>query len=212
MARSQRIVWDFGLYHVTSRGNNKKQTFHERRDFSKCLKFIEECKNKFKFLLYAFVLMPNHIHLLMETTLYGGISDIMKLLNHRYAFWFNRKYEKTGHLWERRFHSRIVDKESYLLGCIRYIELNPVRSKLVTDPKDYHWSSYLFNAYGVTSPILDYHPLFNELGKNPEEIRQNYRNLVQEGLKEIFHPAQTGDTQRNIKKCLTPKLVSNLES
>jgi putative transposase len=182
MARMPRIIWEFGLYHVTVRGNNKQQVFHAPKDFIKYTHFLSCYKEKFKFKLYAFVLMLNHLHLLIETTKYGSISAIMQPLNQRYAFWHNRKYEKNGHLWESRFYSNIIEKDSYLLECIRYIELNPVRSKIVSDPKSYKWSSYQSHAYNQACPILDLHPIFKEIGKTSVEIKENYKKFVKEGL------------------------------
>ncbi|MCM8782292.1 MAG: transposase [Candidatus Omnitrophica bacterium] len=182
MARKPRIVFDFGLYHITVRGNNKQQVFYDTKDFDKYLKLITHYKDKFKFKLYAYVLMLNHLHLLVETSEVANISEIMKPLNHRYALWHNMKYNKKGHLWEERFHSMIIEKESYLLECIRYIELNPVRSHFVTHLKNYKWSSYAYHAYNHPCPILDTHPIFNEFGKNPIEIKKNYRKFMEEGV------------------------------
>lgn len=178
MPRMARIAWEGGLYHITSRGNNKQQVFCNVKEFDKYLSLIEHYKEKFKFKLYAFVLMINHIHLLLETTQYGCISKIMKPLNQRYAFWHNKTHEKCGHLWEDRFYSRIIDKDSYLLECISYIELNPVRAGLVANPRDYKWSSYLAHAFGHKSLILDTHPIFSELGKTNLEIQKNYQKFV----------------------------------
>lgn len=184
MARMPRIVWELGLYHVTVRGNAGQQVFYESRDFNKYLGFLKEYKDKFRFYLYAYGLMLTHPHLLIETSKHGSISKIMKSLNQRYAYWHNKKYGKRGHLWENRFYSCIVDKDSYLMECIRYIELNPVRSKLVTDPADYKWTSYRFHAFGKPSPLLDRHPVFDELGKTEMSIREKYREFVKEGLAE----------------------------
>lgn len=182
MPRAQRIAWELGLYHITVRGNDKQQVFHHARDFNKYLELLEYYKGKFKFKLYAFTLMLNHLHLLIETTEFGNISNIMKPLNQRYSFWHNVKYKKTGHLWENRFYSSIIEKDSYFLECIRYIELNPVRSKLVTDPKHYKWSSYNVHAHSQSCSILDSHPIFSVLGKTSVEIQQEYRKFVSEGI------------------------------
>jgi len=190
MARKTRIVWELGLYHVTTRGNNKKQVFIEEADFRKYLAMLKDCKDRFKFLLYAYTLMPNHPHPIIETTKYGSISKIMKYLNHRYAVWHNAKYGQSGHLWQGRFHSNIIDKDSYLLKVIRYIELNPVRGKLVTNPKDYKWSSYRFHALNEESLILDKHPIFETLGNSPEEIGNNYTEFVMDELVGTDYPIE----------------------
>lgn len=190
MPRMARIVWENGLYHITSRGNNRQQAFRRVKDFEKYLELIRHYKEKFKFKLYAYALMINHVHLLLETSCLGSISQIMKPLSQRYAFWHNRRYEKCGHLWDGRFHSDIVDTDSYLLECTRYIELNPVRSKLVTDPKDYKWTSYAAHAFGHDCPILDTHPIFKEFGRTDCQIRKNYIKFVRDGL---------GDRQSNWK-------------
>lgn len=196
MARMPRIVWDFGLYHITTRGNNQQQVFHEERDFNKYLHFLQYYKEKFKFKLYAFVLMLNHPHLLVETTKSGSISAIMKLLSQRYSVFYNKKYKRIGHLWESRFHSNIVEKESYLLECMRYIELNPIRSNLVADLKNYKWSSYLAHIGDTPCTFLDTHPIFSELGKTLKEAQTNYKKFVHEGM----------GTDTSIQKVSVPNL------
>ncbi len=192
MARMPRIICELGLYHITVRGNGQQQIFWMKKDFDKYLEFLKHYKEKFRFKLYAYALMLNHVHLLIETTQYGNISTIMKPLSQRYAIWHNRRRGKKGHLWENRFHSNIIEKESYLLECIRYIELNPVRSKLVSHPKDYKWTSYKAHIYEQPSTIIDMHPIFHELGKTPCEIKQNYIKFINEGI-------------RNIPRCQTPQ-------
>lgn len=102
----------------------------------------------------------------------------MKVLNQRYSYWHNVKHGKTGHLWEARFHSRIIDKGGYFLVCSKYIELNPVRAGLVTNPKKYVWSSYNRHAYGKEDVLVDMHELFLDLGTTEEERQEYYRDFL----------------------------------
>ncbi|MCX5716655.1 MAG: transposase [Candidatus Omnitrophica bacterium] len=182
MARKPRIVWELGLYHITVRGNNKQGIFNDGSDFARYLAFLAHYKNKFKFKLYAFVLMLNHVHLLIETTEDASISKIMKVLNQRYALWYNLKYNRKGHLWENRFHSNIVERDSYLLECIRYIEINPIRAKLVASLEDYKWSSYTFRIKNEPFLQLDTHPIFTNFEKSTQEIYKNYKKFISEAL------------------------------
>lgn len=141
MARPYRLEAEETCYHITSRGNERKAIFTKDRDREKFLEYLQKAKEKYKFYLYAYVLMTNHYHLLLETKL-PNISRIMQYINTSYTTYYNVKYKRSGHLFQGRYKSIVVDKESYFLELSRYIHLNPVRAKMVSRPQEYAWSSY----------------------------------------------------------------------
>jgi len=132
--------------------------------------------------VHGYVLMTNHVHLLLSAVDNEGPSVLMRRLGQRYVQYFNRRYERSGTLWEGRFRSSLVDNERYLLICQRYIELNPVRAGMVEAPEDYPWSSYRANALGADDPLLTPHPVYTNLGRNDEDRRTAYRYLFEEKL------------------------------
>jgi putative transposase len=132
--------------------------------------------------VHAYVLMTNHVHLLLSATDREGPSVLMRRLGQHYVQYFNRRHERSGTLWEGRFRSSLVDNEHYLLICQRYIELNPVRAGIVEAPERYPWSSYRANACGADDPLLTPHPAYTELGRHDEDRRVAYRHLFHESL------------------------------
>ena len=124
--------------------------------------------------------MPNHVHLIVEITSKTDLAKLMKQINLAYLYHYKKIYSYSGHLWQGRYKSLIIDKDEYLITCGRYIELNPVRARLVKDPKDYKWSSYNVYAYGRKDDITDIDPLYLGLGKNDKERQKNYRLPIQE--------------------------------
>jgi putative transposase len=141
MARPYRLQAENCLYHITSRGNNRAQIFFVDSDYKKFLEYIGKAKEKYNFYLCAYVLMANHYHLLLETVS-PNLSKIMQYLNTAYTIYHNRKHDTCGHLFQGRYKSIVVDKDSYFQELTRYIHLNPVRAKMVTAPEHYRWSSY----------------------------------------------------------------------
>ncbi len=146
MPRVARIAFPSMLYHVISRGNNREPVFQEDEEFEKYLKICKRYKDQYEFRIYHWVLMNNHVHLLLETKAESSLSKIMQGINLAYTIWFNKKNDKVGHLWQDRFRSMIVEKDNYLMECGRYIERNPLRAGIVKDPGKYRWSS--FRVYG----------------------------------------------------------------
>jgi len=141
MPRTARVQFEGAAYHIINRGNNREPIFIDEEDHLLYLQLLKRYCEEFNVLLYAYVLMPNHLHLLLETPS-GNIADFMKSLNTCYTMRFNRKNGRVGHVFQGRYKSFIVDKDNYLLELSRYIHLNPVRAGIVKDPKDYRWSSY----------------------------------------------------------------------
>jgi len=155
MPRALRIFLDNTTYHVMARGNQKQTTFIEELDFLKYIEVLKHYKKKYNFRLYGYCLMPNHIHLILEVRKGSDLSKIMQGLNQTYAIWFNKKYKKVGHLWQGRYKGMIIQKSKYLLTCIEYVELNPIRANIKSSPFDYPWNSWLVrNGYKKDS-LLD---------------------------------------------------------
>lgn len=151
MSRKAREYSHSGLYHVVFRGMNKHNIFEENEDFLKFLYFVHDVKQELQFQMYAYCLMSNHVHILLNESKTGDVSLIMKKLLVRYAGWFNRKYERSGSLFGNRFKSQPVESDEYLLTLIRYIHQNPIRAKVVKSLEEYRWSSY--SEY-LNKPIL----------------------------------------------------------
>lgn len=146
MPRGPRITIRNSCYHIITRGNQKQPVFLEEADYKRYLSFLARYKRKFEAKVYAFCLMPNHIHLILNIENPENVSKIMKCLNLSYALFFNSKYDKVGHLWQDRFKSKIIENSSYLLECINYVEMNPVRSNLISNITKYPWTSYNFKV------------------------------------------------------------------
>ena len=151
-------------------------------DFKKYIGFLKRYKKEYCFKVYHWVLMNNHFHLLSETTSKGSISKVMQGITLAHTKYFNYKYKNVGHVWQGRFKSPIIEKDSYLLECARYVELNPVRAGLVRDPGEYNWSSYRFYALGEADDLTDEDPLYETFGNNPTERQMNYRKFVNDGV------------------------------
>ena len=162
MARKARIKSESGIYHIMLRGINKQDIFLDDEDYRKFLKTLNDCKRKSHFELYAYCLMSNHIHLLLKENEYD-ISTIIKQIACSYVYWYNRKYERVGHLFQDRFRSEPVDNDEYFLTVLRYIHQNPVKAKIVAQCEDYLYSSY--KLYYIESVLIDKAFTFNIISK-----------------------------------------------
>ena len=132
--------------HVIQRGNNREPCFYSEQDYQRYLKDLSDSAKKHDCRIHAYVLMTNHVHLLVTPMVEHGISNMMQALGRRYVYYINKNYQRSGTLWEGRYKASLIDNERYLLTCMRYIELNPVRAKMVEHPGEYPWSSYQANA------------------------------------------------------------------
>ena len=194
MPRTARIAPQEFVYHILTRGNNKQDIFKDEEDFQKYIDILKKYKEKYHFKLYHYVLMTNHVHLVIETTEEGGeLAQIMKGINISYAQYFKTKYKYTGHFWQDRFKSIIISKDEYLLACGSYVELNPVRAGMVKEPKEYPWSSYHANAYGKNDYLVDEHIIYENLSSD-EKVRKEYRKFVQQMLQK--NEAMRGEMER----------------
>lgn len=169
--------------HVIQRGHDRAVCFRDVRDYVTYLRYLEELVCKCECAVHAYVLMTNHVHLLLTPEKEDSTSQLMKHLGQRYAQYFNRTHERTGTLWEGRFRSSIVEGQDYLFRCYRYIEMNPVRAGMAKHPRDYPWSSYRENAEGERSAaFLAPHQQYIALGRSDVERRVIYRGLFDEVL------------------------------
>jgi len=151
MPRTARILLNNVCYHIINRGNQKQNIFLEKLDFEKYLEILKHYKNKYNFKLYAYCLMLNHVHLIIDVRKTKDLAKIMQCLTQAYTVWFNNKYNKVGRLWQNRFKSMLIQKDKYLIDCLEYIELNPVRAKIVSSPVDYSWSSWQERMFAKNS-------------------------------------------------------------
>src|ERR1700729_3005315 len=158
MARRPRLDLPCLPLHVIQRGNNRLPCFFQDDDFSTYREALQQTSKAEGVAIHAYVLMTNHVHLLMTCEAQGAVSRMMQALGRRYVRYVNAMYRRTGTLWEGRFKSCLVDSECYLLTCYRYIELNPLRAAMVETPESYLWSSYHANARGAHDPLVDPHP------------------------------------------------------
>lgn len=168
--------------HVIQRGNNRQACFFADDDYQFFLDCLAKVAKRFRCALHAYVLMTNHFHLLLTSDLEAGPSLLMKFLGQRYVQYVNRTYRRSGSLWEGRFRSSLVQTERYLLGCYRYIEMNPVRASMVKHPIEYPWSSHAANAQEKAVAWITPHPEYLALGLDDEKRREAYRGLFDSEL------------------------------
>lgn len=182
MSRHARLRIAGQPFHVIQRGNNRTECFVSKDDFVLYLGLLNQLAPLFECSMHAYVLMPNHVHMLITPKEADGISSLMKRLGQQYVQHFNRVHGRTGTLWEGRFKSCLVHDESYLFTCQRYIELNPVRARMVSDPWDYPWSSYRANSGREPSTLLTRHKLYQRLGADEAGRCDAYRDLFTDPL------------------------------
>jgi len=182
MPRTARLIVDGGTYHVLTRGNNGQTVFHEDADRQRYLQLLSTYARAHGLKVYHFALMPNHVHLVLETPFGEVLSKAMLGLNLTYALFYQRRYGYHGHLWQGRFKSLLIDRDSYLLECGRYVELNPVRAGLVRHPGDYAWTSYRVYAEGSDNPLIALHPLYETLGVTARERQRAYDRFIEDGM------------------------------
>ena len=184
MPRGPRLIPENGIFHITIRGNNKRRIFYKEREFRYFKDLILRYKKKFKFLLYHYALMKNHIHFCIHATEKTNISKMMQGLQLAYFHYHRKRYKYVGHLYQGRFKSKVIETDEYLLACGLYIEKNPVESNVVNDPVNYPWSSYRYYVLGEKDPLVDPSPIYNELGKYAEERKARYKELMKLRLEE----------------------------
>lgn len=181
MARLPRLVVPHQPHHIIQRGAGQHPVFHDSADYELFLHYLAESARIFKVAIHAYVLMTNHIHLLASPSDTTGLARMMQWMGRHYVPYFNRKYARTGTLWQGRYKTAVIDSEHYFLSCSRYIELNPVRAGMVARPGDYKWSSYHHHIGARHEPVITEHGLYWRLGNTPFAREAAYGQLVDLG-------------------------------
>lgn len=182
MPRRPRLDLAHITQHVVQRGNDRQPCFFTDPDYGRYLNELREITLREGCAVHAYVLMTNHVHLLMTPTASGQIARVMQSLGRRYVRYINEGYKRTGTLWEGRYKACPVDSEAYLLDCYRYIELNPLRAAMVTNPADYAWSSFRCNALGLPDPLIRAHASYLALSSSEPLRREIYGRFVMEQI------------------------------
>jgi REP element-mobilizing transposase RayT len=185
MARPLRIEYEGAVYHITSRGNERKEIYRDTGDRTLFLAVLRQVNQRYSWLCHAYCLMDNHYHLLIETP-ESNLSQGMRQLNGLYTQGFNRGHDRVGHVFQGRYRAIVIEKESHLLEVCRYVVLNPVRAKVVERPQDWSWSSY-----GGTAGLASAHPcltvdwLLGQFAPERTEAQRMYQVFVGEGIQQV---------------------------
>ena len=174
MARLPRFVLPGHPQHVIQRGNNRQQILFAEDDYWFLWEKIGTAATKFQCQIHAYVLMPNHFHLLLTPLQENGIGKLMQYVGRYYVQFFNGRYERTGTLWEGRYRATLIEPETWLLPVSRYVESNPIRAGLVQSRGDYGWSSYGANALGADDPLVTPHGVYERLGRSQKARQTAY--------------------------------------
>lgn len=214
MGRQLRHIVPDWPVHIVQRGSDRMVCFRDEPDYLVYLALLRVISASAGCAIHAYCLMSNHVHLLTTPASSGACSSMMKGLAQRYAYYFNRKYVRTGPLWDGRFRSCLVDSARYVLACYRYVELNPVRAGIVSHPDAYRWSSYAVNAGSRTDPLIVRHPEVSALAMPAyirllgeclsNELATAIREATNSGLSLVTGPAVHGKPGR-------PKSVSDTD-
>ena len=186
MARLGRYFLPDQPLHLIQRGNNRAATFFADEDYARYRDWLGEAAADYGCAIHGYVLMTNHVHLLITPQTPGSLPRTMQSLGRRYVRYVNATYRRTGTLWEGRYRAAPIDSEAYFLACCRYIELNPVRARMVRHPRDYRWSSYRAHAQGRADLLLTGHGLYDRLGRTAATRQQQYRALFRAAPNEDF--------------------------
>ena len=184
MARLPRLTVPGYPHHVMQRGNNRQPIFLSIAEYQYLLDLIGESAQKFKVDIHSYVLMTNHFHLLATPQTEAGLPQMMQAIGRSYVRYFNDLHGRSGTLWEGRYRSTLLQTDRYLLACMAYIDLNPVRAGLVSDVRDYPWSSHAFYVGMRNDKLITPHSLFWELANTPFSREAAYSELVRAGVSE----------------------------
>lgn len=183
MPRVRRLDLVGVAQHVVQRGNDRQPCFFREMDYIRYLQDLRAAALRHECRVHAYVLMTNHVHLLITPGCPGDISKMMQAVGRRYVRYINDSLCRTGTLWEGRYKSCLVDNEDYVLACYRYIELNPVRAGMTAAVDDYRWSSHAANGYAQHDPLVSPHMVYASLSKDVAERCRRYREIVAEGIR-----------------------------
>jgi len=181
MARKPRIEYEGAFYHVITRGNQRQRVFKGDDDFQKYINLLAFYKERYKYSLYAYVLMSNHVHLLIETRTIP-LSKILQGINQSYTMYFNRKHKTVGHLFQGRYKAILCDKDTYLFSLIKYINLNPVRAKIAKAVGEYRWSSYQSYDKQKNNDLVDTDQVLRMFSEDKSQARKLYRAYIDDGI------------------------------
>jgi len=181
MPRHRRLSLPGVPLHVIHRGTDRCAIFRDGLDFRVYWNVIKDASRRAQCAIHAYVMMTNHVHLLVAPVRAGGVASMIQIVGRQYVQYFNRRHGRTGTLWEGRYRSAIIDSDQYLFACMRYIELNPVRAAMTHHPRDYAWSSYLANAELEPDPLVTPHALYRGLAGDAIGRAASYRAMVAYG-------------------------------
>jgi|SRR5450830_1039543 len=182
MARLPRLVVPLQAHHIIQRGHDKQAIFRDAADHDVFLDWLKEGARRFKVAIHAYVLMPDHLHLLATPADVEGLARMMQLVGRYYVPYFNQKYGRSGTLWQGRYKATVLDAELYLLLCSHYIEQNPVRSGLAATPADFPWSSYLHHIGAKQDALMTDHRVYWALGNTPFDREIAYKLQAEQTL------------------------------
>ena len=185
MARLPRLVIPAHPHHILQIGNNSERIFREDEDFQRYLAWLRESAKEFKVAVHAYVLMPDHLHLLATPATSEGLAQTIQRVGRYYVPWYNAKYKRSGSLFQGRFKTSLIDADKYFMACSRYMESNPVRSGLVTEPGKYQWSSYSHHAGTRQDSLVVDHALYWALGNTPFQREAAYIELSGRPLSQV---------------------------
>ncbi|MFA4919296.1 MAG: transposase [Thermodesulfovibrionales bacterium] len=181
MARKPRIEYEGAFYHVITRGNQRRKVFRDDNDFQKYISLLAFYKERYKYSLYAYALMSNHVHLLIETHRIP-LSKIFQGINQSYTMYFNRKYKTVGHLFQGRYKAILCDRDAYLISLVKYIHLNPVRAKIAKAAGEYRWSSHGSYEKQKDNEIVDTDRVLRMFSEDKTQARKLYRAYIDDGI------------------------------
>lgn len=182
MARLPRLVLANQPHHIIQQGNDRQLIFRDAEDYQRFLVWLKESAREFKVAIHAYVLMPDHLHLLASPASAEGLAQMMQRIGRYYVPWYNAKYARTGSLFQGRFKTSLIDSEQYFMLCSRYIETNPVRTQVAAELLDYPWSSYPHHAGVRPDPVITDHALYWALGNTPFQREAAYIELTRPAL------------------------------
>ena len=180
MPRQNRILFDDAIYHIIQRGHNKYVLFDKDKDYLIFKETVLKYKMKFKFDIYHYCIMSNHFHMLVRVKEGGSLPKVVQGITQSYSFYYRKEYSRTGYVYQGRYKSLLIQTDSYLLECGRYIERNPLRANIIKDLPDYPWSSYNFYSRGQKDDIITENPLYTTLSDTPERRKYLYIQYIQE--------------------------------
>ncbi len=184
MPRKPRFVLPGVPMHVVQRGLSREPVFFEDEDYLAYLSWLKDGAKRYRCAVHAYVLMRNHVHVLLTPSDTEGMSRLMQFVGRHYVPFIHEKYGTSGTLWESRYKASMVHADSYLFYCMRYIELNPVRANVVKSPAHFRWPSYRCNPQGKEDELVTPHPLYTGLARHPDARAEHYRALFKETFAE----------------------------